>query len=141
MKTLVAGIVAATLCVGMASQTLAHGTNNIVRAGHPGEGRFAKMDANNDSQLSWDEMLAFHTAKWQAVFQQRTAKGETKITWDQFLAKRTAKLKTRFQAMDANGDGSVSKDEWRTYCKAHKSQHEGSKPASKSETAPATGMS
>jgi hypothetical protein len=124
MKTIMTSIVAMALCIGMASQTLAQGTSTTAPAKHNGEGHFAKMDTNGDGKISWDEMLAFHTAKWQARYQEHAAKvGTPKLTWDQVLAKRTAKLKARFQAMDTNGDGFVTKEEFRAYCAAHKGEH------------------
>jgi Ca2+-binding EF-hand superfamily protein len=125
MKALVTSIVTVALCIGMASQTLAQGTNDVKKAHGEHEGPFAKMDANGDGKISWDEMLAFHAAKWQAAYQEHAAKVTPKQTWDEVLAKRTAELKTRFQAMDANGDGFVTKEEFKAYREAHKGEHEG----------------
>ena len=137
MKTVIAGIVAAALCVGMASPILAEGTNSAGHGAHAGKGPFEQMDANHDGKLTWDEFIAHHTTKMQAHFQEMTAKGNTTVTWDQFQAKHTAELKKRFQSMDTNSDGFVSQDEFRAFGKAHEGERPhpgGGKPPAQGAT-------
>ena len=129
MKAVLAGIVAAALCIGTAAPSMAQGTNGAARA-HAGKGPFEQMDTRGDGKVTWDEFLAFHTAMLKAHFQAASAKGEIKETWDQVLAKRTVELKTRFAAIDANSDGVITREEFHAYWKAHKESepHPGAKP-------------
>jgi Ca2+-binding EF-hand superfamily protein len=106
MKKIVMGLGAAALLAsgGVAYAQAGHGEGHGAMQG----GHMAKIDANNDGQITRAEMVAGA----EAMFAKRDANRDGKIDKSDREATRAQRRAAMWQTLDADGNGSISKAEW-----------------------------
>lgn len=121
-RVLLTAITAGLLGTSMAH---AHGDRD------PGK-MFDALDANDNGQLSQEELSNMHEAMARLRFQSADSNDDGKIDRDEFMAKAEQRAERMFERMDDNDDGTLDADEAQPHHggKHHKSgkHHDGDKP-------------
>lgn len=118
MKKIVLGLGAAALLAsgGIAFAQAGHGEGH----GDGQRGHMAKIDTNNDGQITRAEMMA----GVDAMFAKRDVNKDGKIDKADRAAMQTQRRAKMWDRLDANKDGSVSKAEWEAAHSARMAERE-----------------